>query len=481
MFQTNVSNKCFKQIFQTNVSLLCNQIEVYTDQHLSSSHMKTLPITFGIALFAIAMISATAFNDASAVTYDGTLAKFTPDGKYKIDMAWSPAGSLEPGVEYDFTFKISQGATDRAINFISIDLGVVENGILTSDNFVTSGTGAITRSLVFDNQGITHILLSNINHSDQEIDFTFSVGENPLGDGLMLNKKMSAEPQIYFCGWEKNKKTLKDCFETETYENYGWYGKVNVLIYAPGWNMEKDEIEWIGDTSDHPVTFHSRSENGFSEVSTACGLIETGTDTGLFMGRLKLTAHDYDMDGDGSDETGLGGIGCSSTSKSPYKELGKLESGRDGAFTVNWQYANDPEDKWVTKTATFHWNLGTINFLQDAYSVNDLIQFKYYDKDVYGMGKSKMALKFKVYSDSDSAGIDILGTQNGNHKFKKPYEFRITTEDASSGETLYALPGDKIYVEYDDHTLPEDPLGKIGGPYTKGDDRTIIAITTLVG
>ena len=37
------------------------------------------------------------------------------------------------------------------------------------------------------------------------------------------------------------------------------------------------------------------------------------------------------------------------------------------------------------------------------------------------------------------------------------------------------------YVEYDDHTLPEDPLGKIGGPYTKGDDRTIIAITTLVG
>ena len=96
--------------------------------------MKTLPITFGIALFAIAMISATAFNDASAVSYDGTLTKFTSDGKYKIDMAWSPAGSLEPGVEYDFTFKISQGATDRAINFISFDLGVVENGILTSDD-----------------------------------------------------------------------------------------------------------------------------------------------------------------------------------------------------------------------------------------------------------------------------------------------------------------------------------------------------------
>ena len=106
--------------------------------------MKTLPITFGIALFAIAMISATAFNDASAVSYDGTLTKFTSDGKYKIDMAWSPAGSLEPGVEYDFTFKISQGATDRAINFISFDLGVVENGILTSDNFVTSGTVSYT-------------------------------------------------------------------------------------------------------------------------------------------------------------------------------------------------------------------------------------------------------------------------------------------------------------------------------------------------
>ena len=445
--------------------------------------MTTLPVTSGIALFVVAIIAASALTDASALLDDDTLTKYSPNGSYKVDMSWEPAGEIAPGQNYDFTFTISNSLTEKRLQVSNFDLGVVQNGIMVED-IPVNAAGIVEQELYFAQAGMTHILLSDINGSGQEVSFTFLADRpNALNssDGVQFVAKTPAEPQIYFCGWESNKKTLHDCFETETYENYGWYGKVNVLIYAPGWNMEKDEIEWIGDTSDHPVTFHSRSENGFSEVSTACGLIETGTDTGLFMGRLKLTAHDYDMDGDGSDETGLGGIGCSSTSKSPYKELGKLESGRDGAFTVNWQYANDPEDKWVTKTATFHWNLGTINFLQDAYSVNDLIQFKYYDKDVYGMGKSKMALKFKVYSDSDSAGIDILGTQNGNHKFKKPYEFRITTEDASSGETLYALPGDKIYVEYDDHTLPEDPLGKIGGPYTKGDDRTIIAITTLVG
>ena len=444
--------------------------------------MKTLPVTFGIALFAVAIISASALTDASALLDDGTLTKYSPNGHYKVGMSWEPAGVIEPGKTYDFTFTISNSLTEKPLQVSNFDLGIVQNGVLVND-IPISAAGTVTEELQFLQAGMTHILLSNINGSGQEVDFTF-LADRPnvpnTSDGVQFVKKSTAEPQIYFCGWEKNATSLKDCFETETYENYAWYGKVNVLIYAPGWNYEEDEIEWIGDgeTGKGSVTFHSRSEYGFSEYAgTGCGLIETGTNTGLFVGRLKLTGHDYDINGDGAVDTKLGGEACSSTSKSPYKELGKVEGGRDGAFTVNFEYGTEStEDKYVTKTATFGWNLATINFVENEYSVSDKVEFEFYDKDSYGL---KYAGSFKVYSDSDKAGIDISVQDNENHKYKKPFEFFLTSTDASSGKTLFTKPGDKIYVEWEDYTLPEDVDGEIGGPYQKGDHKKIIDVATV--
>ena len=104
---------------------------------------------------------------------------------------------------------------------------------------------------------------------------------------------------------------------------------------------------------------------------------------------------------------------------------------------------------------------------------------QFYDKESYGLGKDKMSLSFKVYSDSDQAGIDISSTQHGNYKYKKAFEFNLTSTNESSGETLYVKPGDKIYVEFEDYTLPEDVEGKIGGPYQKGDHLDIIDVATI--
>ena len=445
--------------------------------------MKTLPVTFGIALFAVAILSTSALTDASALLDDDTLTKYSPNGSYKVDMSWEPAGEIAPGQNYDFTFTISNSLTEKRLQVSNFDLGVVQNGIMVED-IPVNAAGIVEQELYFAQAGMTHILLSDINGSGQEVSFTFLADRpNALNssDGVQFVAKTPAEPQIYFCGWESNKKTLHDCFETETYEGYGWYGKVNVLIYAPGWNLEENQIEVIGDGSAGAgkVTFHSRSEYGFSQYNgSGCGLIETGVNTGLFLGRLKLTGHDYDLNGDGTVDTGLGGEGCSSTSKSPYKELGKVEGGRDGAFTVNFQY-NEDDKKYVTQTATFGWNLATISFTENEYSVNDKVEFKFYDKESRGLAKDKLPITFKVYSDSDKAGIDISATQHGNQKYKKAFEFSLTSDDASSGETLFAKPGDKIYVEFEDYSLPEDVEGKIGGPFTKGDHKKVIDVATV--
>ena len=478
IFQKTISNTYFKKLFHVK-EINCIYIRI-TSSHVS---LKTLPVTFGIAFFAVAIISASALTDASALMDDGTLTKYSPNGHYKVEMSWEPAGEIVPGQNYDFTFTISNSLTEKRLQVSNFDLGVVQNDVLVTDRSINAA-GTVKEEFLFLQAGITHILLSDINGSGQEVNFTF-LADRPnainSSDGVQFVKKESAEPQMYFCGWEKNKKTLGDCFETETYENYGWYGKVNVLIYAPGWNFDENQIEFIGDGSDGKgiVTFHSRSEYGFSEYNgSGCGLVETGPNTGLFMGRLKLTGHDYDLNGDGVVDTKLGGEKCSAP-KSPYKELGKLEGGRDGAFTVNWQYATEPEDKFITKTATFGWNLATIDILKDEYSVNDTVKFKFYDKESYGLGKDKMSLSFKVYSDSDQAGIDISSTQHGNYKYKKAFEFNLTSTNESSGETLYVKPGDKIYVEFEDYTLPEDVEGKIGGPYQKGDHLDIIDVATI--
>ena len=402
-------------------------------------------------------------------------------------MSWEPAGEIVPGQNYDFTFTISNSLTEKRLQVSNFDLNVIQNGVLVEE-IPVNVAGVVKQELYFIQAGITHILLSDINGSGQEVSYTFLADRpNTLNssDGVQFVKKSAAEPQIYFCGWEKNKKTLGDCFETETYENYGWWGKVNVLIYAPGWNTEENLIEVIGngDTGAGIVTFHSRSEYGFSEYSgSGCGLTETGPNTGLFVGRLKLTGHDYDMNGDGVLDTRLGGEKCSDIHKGGYNrgyDLGKVEGGREGAFTVNFQYSTEPEEKFVTKTATFEWNLATIDFVADKFSIGDKVEFEFYDKDSYGMSSRDATASFTVYSDSDKTGFEIPLQQDNNTRYKTPYSFFLTSDDQSSGETLFVKPGDKIYVEYDDYTVPKDPEGKIGGPYLKGDHLRIIDVATI--
>ena len=89
--------------------------------------MKTLTITFAITFFAIAMISAAGLTDASALTDDVTLTKYSPNGKYKLDMTWEPAGPIEPGKNYDFTFAISNSLTEKRLQISKFDVTFVNH------------------------------------------------------------------------------------------------------------------------------------------------------------------------------------------------------------------------------------------------------------------------------------------------------------------------------------------------------------------
>ena len=424
-----------------------------------------------LILFATVMVAFLPLS-AYATVEDGDLRKITSDGQYEIGMTWQPAGPMEPGIDYLINFEVREGMTQKSIDNASFNFDIVKDGIVTDSTSTNSGT--ITQTISFEKPGIVNLMLTDVNSSTQQVDFTMPVGtETTTKDGIsFIKKNYDAEPKIYFCGSAKD---LKTCLKKEVKGDVGWFGKVTVMIYAPGWNTDSDARDSIGHTAESAITITSRADHGTFEVgvcndSDSKGLIETGPDTGVFYGRLKLSASDHDMNNDGTKETKLGDTKCKN---SPFDEYAKVETGRDGAVTVNWEY-NPEANKVVTKSMTYGWSTATIQFLEDQYPLDKLnkVEFKLKEKDLGDMPKDKVDLNFRVWSDSDMAGILVEATQDGNWKHKKPYFFYIQDHDESNGDNLFAQEGDTLYVEYVDTTLPK--VGPNGELNSKHDTLDII-------
>ena len=428
-----------------------------------------------LILFATVMVAFVPLSAYAGVD-DGNLRKITSDGQYDIGMSWQPAGPLQPGIDYLFNFEIREGMSQKPIDDASFNFDIVKDGIITDSTSFTSGI--ITKTISFEESGIVNLMLTDVNSSTQQVDFTMPIGtETKTTDGISFAKKnYNAEPKIYFCGSAKD---LKTCLDKEIKSDAPWFGKVTIMIYAPGWNEDSDKRDRIGATTESALTITSRgdgntnAELGVCNDSDSEGLIETSPNSGVFYGRLKLSGMDHDMNNDGILETGLGGTSCKN---SPFDEYAKIETGRDGAVTVNWEY-NPENNLVVSKTLTYGWDIATIEFLEDEYPLDGVVEFNFTDKDMSDIPKDKVDLNFRVWSDSDLAGILVEATQDGNWKAKKPYHFNIQSHDESNGDNLYALEGDTLYVEYVDTTLPA--IGPNGENWSKSDTLDIIGTTSV--
>jgi hypothetical protein len=438
-----------------------------------------------LILFATVMVAFVPLS-AYATVEDGDLRKITSDGQYEIGMTWQPAGPIEPGIDYLFNFEVREGMTQKSIDDASFNFDIVKDGIVTDSTSTNSGT--ITQTISFEKPGIVNLMLTDVNSSTQQVDFTMPVGtETTTKDGIsFIKKNYNAEPKIYFCGSAKD---LKTCLKKEVKGDVGWFGKVTIMIYAPGWNTDSDKRDSIGHTAESALTITSRTGDGVHTLGIcndqatggdSKGLIETGEDTGVFYGRLKLAGSDHDMNNDGVINTKLGS-GTGVTSKcdnSPFDTYAKIDTGRDGAVTVNWEY-NPEDNETVSKSMTYGWSTATIGFLEDEYPLDKLnkVEFKLKEKDLGDMPKGKIELNFRVWSDSDLSGILVEATQEANFKHKKPFFFYIQDHEESNGDNLYAQEGDTLYVEYVDTTLPS--VGPNGEINSKSDTLDIIGKTSV--
>ena len=405
------------------------------------------------AVFVLFFAYSPTLESSFASMEDGILSKYTTNGQYKIEMKWSPSDEIKPDIDYFFVFQVKDAKTDTLLSNNSFNLEITQNGKSLNTLTKEFDSSLFSKKFSFQDSGVISFILSDINHSNQNIKFSMKLdaGSTSLPDknGFTAKKRTDGTPQIFACGFEKNAITLQKCFQTQTYDDYGWFGKVNFLIYAPGWNEDSDKVEYIGNTEADKLTLSSRSDNHSNQELGICdGFVETGADTGLFVGRVKLSGHDHDVNGDGIVDTKFGKTKCSN---SPIDEYAKIEAGRKGAVTLTWQYQDDPV-KVVSKSINFHWNVGKIDFSQEQYHVDDKVEFTFYDRDMYKVGEKEFDLNFKVYSDTDMTGVTIQTGQN--YKFKDPFSFTLNTEE-TIGKSLRVSNGDTIYVQYDDCTMPK--------------------------
>jgi len=155
-----------------------------------------------LILFATVMVAFVPLSAYAGVD-DGNLRKITSDGQYDIGMSWQPAGPLQPGIDYLFNFEIREGMSQKNIDDASFSLDVVKDGTVVD---TTSSSGTLTKTISFEKPGLVNLLLTDVNSSPQQVDFTFPVGnEKSSKNGISYAmKNYNAEPKIFFCGNSKD-------------------------------------------------------------------------------------------------------------------------------------------------------------------------------------------------------------------------------------------------------------------------------------
>ncbi len=221
---------------------------------------------------------------------------------------------------------------------------------------------------------------------------------------------------------------------------YSWTDKVQMTILAPSWNTDRHLIDSIGDDEDHPIKISTRGHSLDPYRFT-----ETGVNSGIFTAEIVLTGFSHDVDGDGDNDTIPRTTGNGPTS-------GFLETDSDSAITISFEFADGVV---LTESAPIRWNIGKIQFSEENYLSDKTASIRVIDPDLNLNPESLDHMPIQISSNSDVSGIkvDAIETSERSGTFVATISF--TQNTSSSGNRLFALPGDTIFAKYDDYTIPK--------------------------
>jgi len=255
----------------------------------------------------------------------------------------------------------------------------------------------------------------------------------------------------------------------EVYEGYSPTTRFAVLIHAPAWNTDPDKIDHIGNTEASPIIAYSGKGlarlNGLDSLGLPCtGFAELGPDTGLFQGLVLLTGFQHDYDGDGFNDTvpplwELTDCG----SASPFGEVQSaayLQTETEGGITITWEVT---EGFTLIKSLNYSFKKAEVYFDKQVYGLEDEVIVIMNDLDYMLYDGYVFPWFVRVWSDSDTAGINVRVFWDEDLNYPTPYflhgefygKFILTeTDDSQPDSRLRVKQGDKIYVEFDDYTMP---------------------------
>ena len=233
---------------------------------------------------------------------------------------------------------------------------------------------------------------------------------------------------------------------------YSWTDKIKIKIIAPSWNTDKDLIDSIGDDNENPIKISTRSHS-----LEPYRLTETDVSSGIFTGEVILTGFLHDADGDGDFDTTPRTVGIGPTS-------GFLEVERDSAVTVSFEFADGVV---LSESVPVSWNIGTVEFENDIFFSDDAVIVRVIDLDMNLNPEAIDQIPVEVFSDSDVGGITANAIETSESSGSFIATISLTQNSASSGNRLYAIPGDGISARYSDYTLPK--------PYSESDNLEIQA------
>jgi len=259
-----------------------------------------------------------------------------------------------------------------------------------------------------------------------------------------------------FC--ENAATTLQDC--NEKYSGYTHTDRIYVLVYANGFNEDPLKMDSIG-----------YGQNGYGKITVTTrdataseiAFTETGPDTGVFLGVVKMTGekmfkvHDENgvtvktmgMNMDNIMTMTMMGKTKYMWMMSAHDVAVKLPTGtQDGAVTVNWE-ANDNIN--IVKSATWEWRIGELDFDKPQFIKGEPITFKLHDADLWIHHADFHTYYIHAYSDSDLAGIYVPVSFTPNHDHGEKLGGGVIedvqlTEPASSSLIKYTPDGEyKLY------------------------------------
>ena len=252
-----------------------------------------------------------------------------------------------------------------------------------------------------------------------------AIGANATPDTPWTNTYKTPGVIMKFC--QNAATTMQDC--DEKYDGYTWTDRIYVLIYANGYNYDTDKIDTIGkDQGSGNIKVTTRDSSSTNVVFS-----ETGPDTGIFLGVVKMTGQMshavHDQNGIQVKAMGMNmdnytpgtctamqismgtcsiGLGHSS-----HDWAVKLKTDlQDGAVSVAWEVN---EDIHVVKSATWEWRMGEIEFDKEQFSIGEPITFKLHDADLWVHHGDFHTYYIRAWSDSDAAGIYVPVQFTANH------------------------------------------------------------------